>query len=93
MIEVWVFHGNSGRHTSGVFSTRTLAEDWILHHRLSGVLTAYPPDRGVYDWAVRRGTFRARRDGHHSPAFIGPFSSAVQDHAHHEDGVRVAGCE
>ncbi len=87
---MWVFHGNGGRFTSGVYSSRERAEDWIAQHGLSGMLTAYPLDQGVYDWATLHGTFRVKRDEHRPPDFIGTFSSAYQEHAHYEHGRCVS---
>lgn len=34
------------------FSSVSKAEEWIKKHKLSGVLTAYPLNDGVYDWAI-----------------------------------------
>ena len=50
-----VFHGTSARFSGGVFSQKDIAEEWIAKHKLSGVLTEYPLDTGVYDWAVKEG--------------------------------------
>lgn len=49
---IWFFHGEGGRFSSGVFTSIEKAEIWIDQHKLSGVLTAYPIDEGVYDWAI-----------------------------------------
>lgn len=86
MDSVWVFNGERSPFPSGVFTSREKAEAWIAHHRLSGVLTRYPLDDGVYDWAVSSGVFRPSRDDQRSSGFIGRFSSASQDHDHFEDG-------
>lgn len=83
---VWVFHGTAGRLTSGVFSTRKRAEAWIKKHRLTGMLTAYPLDVGVYDWAVDRGDFKPKTERERSSEFIGGFTWATLKHYHYEDG-------
>ena len=85
---VWVFNGEGGQFPGGVFSTRERAEAWVRARRLSGVLTAYPLDEGCFDWALRAGavTGRARERGGDA-AFVGSFSSAVQEHYHYEDGA------
>ncbi|MGE8242425.1 MAG: DUF7710 domain-containing protein [Sphingobacterium sp.] len=49
---IWGFHGEGGRFSSGVFTSIEKAEIWIARHKLSGVLTAYPIDEGLYDWAL-----------------------------------------
>jgi hypothetical protein len=85
---VWVFNGLGGRFPGGVFARLSLAEEWIARHALTGVLTAYPLDRGVHEWAVEQGIFRVDKqlDSH----AIGRFTSASQEHYHYEDGVRTA---
>jgi hypothetical protein len=84
--EVWVFNGDNARFPSGVFASRQSAEAWISRHRLTGVLTKYPVDMGVYDWAVQNAFFTPKRPDQHSPNFIGGFTSASLDHVHFEDG-------
>lgn len=87
MSEVWVFNGPKTRFPSGVFSSKARAEAWILERRLSGTLTKYPLDQGVYDWAVAQGAFSPKRDEQRTAGFIGSFSSAAQEHEHYEQGV------
>ena len=82
---VWVFSGG-GSFPSGVFTSRERAEEWIRHHRLTGTLTAYPPDLGVYDWTIQKGWFQPRREDQRTSDFVGRFSSAYQEHYHYEDG-------
>jgi hypothetical protein len=84
---VWIFTGAGAAFPGGVFTSRELAEAWIGARRLSGTLTAYPVDEGCFDWALRVGavTGRARTRGD-EPAFVGSFTSAVQDHFHYADG-------
>ncbi|WP_422653666.1 DUF7710 domain-containing protein [Hyalangium sp.] len=84
--QVWVFSGEGGDFPSGVFRTRESAEAWITKNKLSGVLTSYPLDVGVYDWAVSRSLFQPKRPEHESAQFIQTFSSAKQEHFHYEQG-------
>ena len=84
--EVWVFNGANARFPSGVFSQREKAEEWIAENGLTGVLTKYPLDVGVYDWAVQKGFFQPKKAKHNSTEFIQGFSSAHQEHYHYEDG-------
>lgn len=83
---VWVFNGNGARFPSGIFTSKAKAAEWIAHHKLSGLLTAYPVDEGVFDWAIRTGTFKAKGEKHTSPDFIQRFTTAGQDHVHYESG-------
>jgi hypothetical protein len=86
---VWIFNGPGARFPAGAFTSRGLAEEWIRARRLSGVLTAYPLDEGVFDWAMRHDlvTGRARGRGD-DPVFVGAFSSATQEHYHYENGAK-----
>ena len=84
---VWVFNGAKSNFPSAIFSQRPAAEEWIRKHGLTGILTAYPVDVGVYEWAVERGHFFPSKDGHKTAQFIGKFSSASQEHYHFELGV------
>jgi hypothetical protein len=81
---VWVFsgYGRSPHFPSGIFSSLTLAETWIQTNKLSGVLTQYPMDIGVYDWAILNKLFRPSIPLHSTPAFIQTFSSAHLEHHH-----------
>lgn len=83
---VWVFVADGGRFPGAVFDNRELADEWILRHRLTGVLTEYPLNIGAYDWAIERGFFLPKKEEHNTAEFIGRFSSASQEHFHYEDG-------
>jgi hypothetical protein len=83
--EVWVFIGG-GTFPSGVFSTRELAEAWIEKHQLSGVLTKYPLDEGMWNWAVKNGYFKVNREDQKSSRFIERFASG-HEHYHYGNGV------
>jgi hypothetical protein len=82
---IWVFQGNGARFASAVFSNRAAAEEWITLHTLNGVLTAYPLNTGVYEWATREGYFMPKKPI--GSDFVGTFSSAYQEHYHYADGV------
>jgi hypothetical protein len=83
---VWIFNGEKGRFPSGVFAERESAEKWIKNYNLSGVLTLYPIDEGIYDWAIRNEFFKPSKVKEQTPDFIGTFSSASQEHFHYVDG-------
>jgi len=88
MNEVWIFHGAGGRFSSGVFTTLEQAEHWISKNALTGIVTLYPLDLGVYDWAIKNDLFEVKNEKHISPQFIQTFTTASQDHFHYENGVR-----
>jgi hypothetical protein len=87
---VWVFNGENARFPSGVFASRASAEAWISLHHLTGLLTKYPVNIGVYDWAVENAFFTPKRSEHTSPKFIGGFTSASLEHVHFEAGFVVS---
>ena len=87
---VWVFTGESAQFPAGVFSARSLAEEWISRRRLTGILTEYPLDTGVFDWALVNGHFLPKRPEHEESKFIGRFTSGRLCHLHFQDGTLVA---
>jgi hypothetical protein len=85
---VWVFNGSGGQFPSAVFTTVEKADAWIAKYKLSGVLTWYPLDIGVYEWTIEKKCFLPRKDYQKTPEFIQTFSSAHTGHHHYEDGSR-----
>ena len=85
---IWVFHGASSRFTSGVFSSLDIADEWIRKHNLTGTLTKYPLNIGVYDWCLENELFEIKTENEASPDFIQNFTSASQEHLHYEGGER-----
>ncbi|WP_254411193.1 DUF7710 domain-containing protein [Dyadobacter diqingensis] len=84
--EIWIFHGEGGRFSSGAFSSRLKAEEWIEINKLSGVLTSYPMDTGIYDWCIKNKDFLPTKAEHYTSNFIQHFTSATQEHYHYADG-------
>ena len=89
-MDVWVFNGDGGTCPSAVFSSRTKAEEWIARHRLDGMLTLYPVDEPIYEWAIAQGCFTPKREEQSSARFIQRFSSAYQEHYHYTSGGNPA---
>ena len=85
-MNVWVFNGNGGVFPGGVFSKKETADAWIAKHKLSGTLTQYPVDEGIYDYSLANGNFTIKREDQTKPAFIQRFSSASLAHFHYIDG-------
>jgi hypothetical protein len=83
---IWIFSGGNSRFCSGVFSNREDAEKWIKKYKLSGVLTLYPVDEGVYDWAIRNEFFKPQKESEMKAEFIQKYSSASQEHYHYDNG-------
>jgi hypothetical protein len=86
ILDIWIFHGAGGRFSSGAFTTKKKAEDWINKHNLTGILTKYPLNEGIYDWALNNGFFEVRKEDHKKSEFIQRFTTASQEHYHYEEG-------
>ncbi len=52
----------------------------------TGVLTRYPIDQPLYEWAMANGHFEPRYPSQRSAPFIQQFSSAHLEHFHYEAG-------
>jgi hypothetical protein len=83
---VWVFNGAESRFPGGIFLQKVSAENWIKKNKLSGILTLYPVDNGVYDWAIENDIFLPIKEHHFTPSFIQGFTSASMEHYHYENG-------
>ena len=84
--DIWVFNGATARFPSGVFLSLENAKAWIKKNKLSGILTKYPIDIGVYDWAVQNNFFSPNNEKQKLPSFIGSFTCASMEHYHFLDG-------
>lgn len=92
MQSIFIFNGNgSSKFSGGVFTTKKVADDWIARHSLTGILTNYPINVGVYDWAIENKLFTPRKEHEFRPEFIGGFSTASQEHYHYENGECLNG--
>ena len=87
--EVYVFMGEGSSFPSGVFSNIERAAQWIRKYSLSGIVSMYPMDTGVYDWAIENEFFKVKNEQQRQPEFIGKFSSATLEHHHFKNGVEV----
>ncbi|KAF7781192.1 hypothetical protein PRUB_b0336 [Pseudoalteromonas rubra] len=93
MGSVWVFNKSNSGFPGGIFSEIGLAEAWIKNNSLSGVLTQYPLDQGVFDWAIDNDMHNIKPEKiiekSNQPEFIGGFTTASQAHYHYKHGVRI----
>lgn len=83
---IFLFSGINGKFPSGVFSSKEKATQWIETHKLSGMLTQYPIDIGVYEWAIQNDFFTPKYENQKTPKFIQQFSSAYMKHWHFDNG-------
>jgi hypothetical protein len=88
---VWLFNGERSLFAGGVFTSRAAAEQWIAQYKLSGVLTWYPLDTGLYDWVISKDYWQPKQDYQREATFIQQFSSAYAEHYHYENGLHDSG--
>jgi len=88
MESIWVFNGIQSSFPSGVFRNKESAEAWISGNLLTGTLTEYPVDTGMYDYAISMGHFEPSKLEHETPLFVGKFSGGGISHVHYEDGKK-----
>ena len=84
---IWIFHGDGANFCSAVFMQRADAEFWINKNQFSGVLTKYPVNISVYDWAVQEQRFRPNKENPKTGSFVQNFTTASQEHFHYQNGV------
>jgi hypothetical protein len=82
----WVFHGANAQFTSALFTSRCKAEEWVEENEMSGMLTTYPLNISIYDWAVQAGIWQPSKSHHHNLEFKQRFTSAALEHVPSEDG-------
>jgi len=89
---IWVFNGARSRHSGGIFESLDIAEKWVRNNRLSGMLTKYPLNTGVFEWADENNLIRMREgkleEKRKDPIFIGGFTTAAMEHYHYEEGEK-----
>lgn len=86
---MYIFIGEGAQIPSGVFTLLEKAEQWIRTYSLSGVLSKYPVDTGLYDWAIHENFCIIKNDYQKESKFIQRFTCASMDHFHFEKGERV----
>lgn len=84
---IWLFVAPFAGFPGGIFTSFEDAQAWISRHGLTGTLTLYPLNIGVYDWAVEQSLFVPRKPHEFTPEFIARFSSASMEHYHYEAGA------
>ena len=84
--KIYIFHGEGAQFSSAVFDHLSKAEKWITENELTGILTVYPLNVPVYDWAIEKGYFTPKKEHQSSAKFISRFTSASQEHYHYENG-------
>lgn len=63
-----------------------MAENVIRKNKLTGILTKYPLDVFIYDWAIENNYFTPKKDSEETIEFKQKFTSSSQEHFHYEAG-------
>jgi hypothetical protein len=89
---VWLFNGPINLLSGGIFEELEDAEKWVDDNSLTGMLTEYPVNIGVFDWAMQKGLIAMTEEElierRKEPNFIGSFTIASMYHYHYKDGKR-----
>lgn len=89
---VWVFNGKNSQFSGGVFEELDEAEGWIAKNKLTGILTEYPINRGVFDWANENNLINMKPEKifekKNDATFIGVFTTASMNYNHYESGIK-----
>lgn len=89
---IWLFNGPINLLSGGIFEELEIAEKWIDKNSLTGMLTKYPINIGVFDWAELEGLITMTKEElierRKEPNFIGSFTIAFMTHYHYKDGKR-----
>jgi len=56
-----------------------------MANNLEEVLTKYPINKGVYQWAIEKSYFAPTKDHQFKGKFIQQFTSGSQEHYHYEN--------
>lgn len=87
---VWIFNGANSKFSGGVFNNLDDAEKWIKENKLTGMLTKYPLNQGVFDWAKENDLINMKPEKleqkKNDPIFVGGFTTASMEHYHYENG-------
>ena len=89
---IWVFNGARSQHSGGLFEDLEEAEKWIEQNKLTGMLTEYPINTGVFDWAIENNLVNMKAEKieqkKNDSMFIGGFTTASMHHYHYENGIK-----
>lgn len=84
---IWIFKGSGkAEFPSAVFSTKSNAIKWISENELTGVLTKYPVDIPLFEWALENGCFKPENELQKNAKTVENFNSAYLEHYHFEKG-------
>lgn len=85
---LWIFNGDGGSFSSGVFENQYQAELWIKRYSLNGTLSKYPVGISVYTWAIQNKIFIPKDEAQRGSAFISKFGWGYVEHIHYKNGLR-----
>jgi hypothetical protein len=86
---MYVFTGNKSIFPVGIFNEFELASQNIEKYKLSGILTKYPININLYEWALDNNFLEIKNESQKNPKFIEQFSCASTEHYHFEEGYLI----
>ena len=85
--KIYAFHGTGSRYANAVFSSVTVATQWITRHKLTGLLTAYYVDDPGYDRKKRAGNLPKFKQGNDESSIIQWYVDGGE-HVHYFLGIQ-----
>lgn len=89
---IWIFMGEGARFPSSAFVELKDADAWISEHQLTGMLSAFPINQGLFEWAIENDALNMKPETletkKNDPDFIATCTTASLEHYHYEGGVR-----
>ena len=89
---IWLFVGEGAHFPSGAFEKLETAEAWVVKHSLSGMLSAMPINKGLFEWAIENNALNMKPEKlemkANDPKFIATCNTASLDHYHYENGIK-----
>ena len=84
---IWIFKGSGKTEfPSAVFSKKSNAIKWIAENELTGVLTKYPIDIPLFEWAIENDYFTPKNELQRNAKAIENFNSAYVEQYHFKKG-------
>ena len=84
---IWIIKGNGEtKFPSDEKKKKSAAIKWIAENELTGVLTKYPIDIPLFEWAIENKYFTPKNELQKNAKAIENFNSAYLEHYHFEKG-------
>ena len=80
---IWLIQSSENLNVIGCFMRKHEAETYIFENNLKCMLTKYPINMSVYDWAIQNNFWQPKNDLQKNSKFRAKFNSAYLEHDHY----------